>query len=67
VLGDFYTQDTLGITRLPFGFYGPPSIFQNANDSILQGFAGVVAYIDDILLDVSHWRKISNCKLPELS
>ena len=37
-------------TRLPFGFYGAPAIFQSAIDSILQGLPGVVAYLDDILV-----------------
>eukprot|EP00731_Ephydatia_muelleri_P012299 Em0006g1193a len=37
-------------TRLPFGVASAPALFQRAMDSILQGIAGVICYIDDILV-----------------
>ena len=37
-------------TRLPFGVASAPALFQRAMDSILKGIAGVICYIDDILV-----------------
>ena len=36
--------------RLPFGVSTAPAIFQRIVDSLLQGIANVVAYLDDILI-----------------
>ena len=37
-------------TRLPFGIYSAPGIFQWVIESLLQGIEGVTAYLDDILI-----------------
>ena len=37
-------------TRLPFGIASAPAIFQRTMDTILQGIAHTVCYIDDILV-----------------
>ena len=36
--------------RLPFGVSSAPAIFQRVIDSLFQGFRGVLAYLDDILI-----------------
>ena len=37
-----------GLYRLPFGIVSAPAIFQKTMDTILQGIAGVICYLDDI-------------------
>eukprot|EP00731_Ephydatia_muelleri_P019530 Em0012g355a len=49
-------------TRLPFGVASASALFQRAMDSILQGIAGVICCIDDILVtgkdDVQHLQAL---------
>ena len=37
-------------TRLPFGIFSAPAIFQRVMESVLQGIPKVVVYLDDILV-----------------
>ena len=37
-------------TRLPFGISSAPGIFQRVMETVLQGIANVIVYLDDILL-----------------
>lgn len=37
-------------TRLPFGISSAPSIFQRVLENVLQGIAGVVNYLKDIMV-----------------
>eukprot|EP00731_Ephydatia_muelleri_P019518 Em0012g343a len=54
-------------TRLPFGVASAPALFQRAMDSILQGIAGVICCIDDILVtgkdDVQHLQALEQLPL----
>ena len=44
-------------TRLPFGIASAPAVFQEIMDKLLQGIAGVVCYLDDLLLSGSTVEK----------
>lgn len=43
-------------TRLPFGVASAPAIFQKIMEKLLHGIAGVVVYLDDILI-TGHTRE----------
>ena len=52
-------------TRLPYGISSAPGIFQRVMESILQGIAGVIVYIDDILVTGSS-KEEHNQRLEEV-
>ena len=43
-------QGLFQYNRLPFGISSAPAIFQRVMDSLFQGIAGVVVYLDDVLI-----------------
>ena len=52
-------------TRLPYGISSAPGIFQRVMESVLQGIAGVIVYIDDILVTGSS-KEEHNQRLEEV-
>ena len=52
-------------TCLPYGISSAPGIFQRVMESILQGIAGVIVYIDDILVTGSS-KEEHNQRLEEV-
>ena len=51
-------QGLYAYKRLPFGVASAPVVFQKMMDTVLQGFPGVICFIDDILVS-SELRKPS--------
>ncbi len=44
------TKGLFQYTRLPFGISSAPAIFQREMEHLFNGMAGVVVYLDDILV-----------------
>ena len=46
-------QNLFQYSRSPFGIASAPAVFQEIMDKLLQGIAGVLCYLDDILISGS--------------
>lgn len=48
-------------TRLPFGLKSAPAIFQQIMDTMLQGIAYAIAYVDDVIIIRSNQNELHQC------